>query len=227
MNRATASGRDHGPLPALLLLLTVSTGMIDAVSFLGLGGVFAAAMSGNVILFGIGIAGGGTLLSAALSLTAYSVGAACGGRMFLRGDPHRGILLAGGTAIHAALVFTAALIGLRYGLSSTPLNRLILGMLAFSMGWQYSIIRRLKVPDLTTTVVTTTLTGLFGESTGYDKQHRRIMMIGMLLLGALTGGLLWRLELRTAPMWVAGAILTGCAAAAYVAARRPGSQSWS
>ena len=226
MNRAAASSRDQGPLPKLLLLLTVSTGMIDATSFLGLGGVFSAAMSGNIILLGMGITGGGTLLPAALALSTYSVGAVCGGRMFLPGDTHRGILLAGGTAIHAVLVFVAALISLRYGFSSTPVDRLMLCLLAFSMGWQYSIIRRLKVPDLTTTVVTTTLTGLFGESTGYDKQHRRIMTIGMLLLGALAGGLLWRLELRTAPIWAAGGILTGCAAAAYVAARRPGSQSW-
>jgi len=38
----------HGPLPALLLLLTVATGVVDAVSILALGRVFIANMTGNV-----------------------------------------------------------------------------------------------------------------------------------------------------------------------------------
>ena len=37
------------PLPPTLLLLTLTTGLVDAVSFLGLGHVFTANMTGNVV----------------------------------------------------------------------------------------------------------------------------------------------------------------------------------
>jgi uncharacterized membrane protein YoaK (UPF0700 family) len=47
----------HGPLPALLLLLTVATGVVDAVSLLALGRVFIANMTGNVVFIGFALAG--------------------------------------------------------------------------------------------------------------------------------------------------------------------------
>ena len=42
----------HGPLPALLLLLTIVTGLVDAASILALGRVFVANMTGNVVFVG-------------------------------------------------------------------------------------------------------------------------------------------------------------------------------
>ncbi|MFD1277826.1 YoaK family protein [Streptomyces kaempferi] len=51
--------RDHGPLPGLLLALTVGTGLVDAVSYLTLGHVFVANMTGNVVFFGFAVAGVG------------------------------------------------------------------------------------------------------------------------------------------------------------------------
>jgi hypothetical protein len=42
----------HGPLPALLLVLTVATGVVDAVSILALGRVFIANMTGNIVFLG-------------------------------------------------------------------------------------------------------------------------------------------------------------------------------
>ena len=56
---ATASLRH--PLARALLVLTFSTGLVDAVSYLGLGRVFTANMTGNIVLLGFGIAGGGGL----------------------------------------------------------------------------------------------------------------------------------------------------------------------
>lgn len=52
-------GRDarDGPLPPLLLLLTVVTGLVDAASYLKLGHVFVANMTGNVVFLGFAIAG--------------------------------------------------------------------------------------------------------------------------------------------------------------------------
>ncbi len=42
---------------AALLILTFSTGLIDAVSFLGLGHVFTANMTGNIVFLGFAVAG--------------------------------------------------------------------------------------------------------------------------------------------------------------------------
>ncbi len=44
-----AAGDPHGPLPPLLLALTVVTGLVDAFSYLVLGQVFVANMTGNVV----------------------------------------------------------------------------------------------------------------------------------------------------------------------------------
>jgi uncharacterized membrane protein YoaK (UPF0700 family) len=49
------------PLARALLVMTFSTGLVDAVSCLGLGRVFTANMTGNIVLLGFGIAARGTL----------------------------------------------------------------------------------------------------------------------------------------------------------------------
>jgi uncharacterized membrane protein YoaK (UPF0700 family) len=49
--------RSHGPLPALLVCLTVVTGLVDAFSYLSLGHVFVANMTGNVVFLGFALAG--------------------------------------------------------------------------------------------------------------------------------------------------------------------------
>lgn len=45
----------HGPLPALLLMLTFVVGVVDALSILALGRVFVANMTGNVVFTGFAI----------------------------------------------------------------------------------------------------------------------------------------------------------------------------
>ena len=54
----------HGPLPVLLLTLTVVTGLVDAVSILALGRVFVANMTGNVVFIGFALVGAPGSLSA-------------------------------------------------------------------------------------------------------------------------------------------------------------------
>lgn len=44
-------------LPSLLLLLSLTTGLVDAVSVLGLGKVFTANMTGNIVFLGFALAG--------------------------------------------------------------------------------------------------------------------------------------------------------------------------
>src|SRR5690349_21858580 len=66
----------HGPLPALLLGLTVLTGVVDAVSILALGRVFVANMTGNVVFIGFALAGaaGFSLAASLAALAGFLVG---------------------------------------------------------------------------------------------------------------------------------------------------------
>src|SRR5216110_3448227 len=87
----TSTGpKDQGPLPPLLLTLTVVTGVVDAVSFLGLGRVFVANMTGNVVFFGFAAAGETTLsvLASLTAVLAFLAGALAGGRLARREDDY-------------------------------------------------------------------------------------------------------------------------------------------
>src|SRR2546425_10825210 len=87
-------------LPLALLTLTGVTGVIDAVSFLGLGRVFTANMTGNVVLLGFAVAGapGLSIPRSAVSLIAFLVGAGAGGHIghSMAGGSRRRWLLTGG-----------------------------------------------------------------------------------------------------------------------------------
>src|SRR3954447_19291722 len=74
------------PLARALLALTFSTGLVDAVSYLGLGRVFTANMTGNIVLLGFGIAGseGLPVVAPLVSLGAFLVGSAVGGVLAVR-----------------------------------------------------------------------------------------------------------------------------------------------
>ena len=87
-----------GPLPGLLLLLTVVTGVVDAISILALGRVFVANMTGNVVFAGFAIAGApGFSLSASLfALAGFLAGATAGGAIITRAGQDRGALLRAG-----------------------------------------------------------------------------------------------------------------------------------
>src|SRR5580704_13632380 len=67
----------------ILLAMTVVTGIVDAVSFLALGRVFTANMTGNLVLIGFAFAGapGISISRSALALLAFLSGAVLGGRM--------------------------------------------------------------------------------------------------------------------------------------------------
>src|SRR5580704_10803256 len=105
---ATA-GKKQGPLPPLLLTLTVVTGVVDAVSILRLGRVFVANMTGNVVFTGFALVGApGFSLGASLAaLAGFLVGALLGGSLTSRLGHDRGLLLWAGAAAELVLVVGA------------------------------------------------------------------------------------------------------------------------
>jgi uncharacterized membrane protein YoaK (UPF0700 family) len=193
-------GDRHGPLPPLLLALTVVTGVVDAVSYLALGHVFVANMTGNVVFLGFALAGaeGLSALASVVAMTAFLAGALAGGRVAARCAAHRGkvlaIAVAAQTVLAAAAALAAALFdGDRVG---SPLRYTLIVLLGLAMGLQNAVVRRLGVPDLTTTVLTLTLTGLAADSTPAGgpapRPGRRILSVLAMFLGALAGALLLR-----------------------------------
>jgi uncharacterized membrane protein YoaK (UPF0700 family) len=220
--------RDHGPLPKLLLLLTVGTGLVDAVSYLVLGHVFVANMTGNVVFFGFAVSGvGGVSWSATLlAVGAFGVGAFAGGRYRVAGDLHRGRLLAASCTAQCLLVAAAAATAQAADPRRRGVQLTLIALLAVAMGTQNSVVRRLAVPDLTTTVLTLTTAGLFADKTSARVRARRAASILAMMAGALVGGLLLRHVDVAAPLWTATALLLACAVTADYARWAESAGSW-
>ncbi|MFG3102493.1 YoaK family protein [Streptomyces sp. NPDC048182] len=215
-------GDRHGPLPPLLLVLTVVTGLVDAVSYLALGRVFVANMTGNVVFLAFALAGTPGLSAPAslVSMVSFLVGAVAGGRFGTRFPAHRGRLLTAATALQAVLVAGAVLaVALTHGEVTSPVRYVLIVLLGIAMGLQNAVARRLGVPDLTTTVLTLTLTGLAADSApaggAAPRPGRRVLSVLAMFLGALAGALLLRHDALLAVLGAALLLLVATAAAVH------------
>jgi uncharacterized membrane protein YoaK (UPF0700 family) len=180
----------------ILLALTVLSGLVDAVCYLGLGRIFTANMTGNIVVLGFATAGapGFSVTASLTSLAVFLVGAVVGGRltahvarrsrMLSTAIAAEALFVAGG----AAVACTAATVATGWGRYTT------IALLAFAMGIRNSVIRRLAIPDMTTTVLTMTLTGLAADSTlaggTNPRALRRAASVVAMLLGAILGAAL-------------------------------------
>jgi uncharacterized membrane protein YoaK (UPF0700 family) len=221
-------GERHGPLPPMMLALTLVTGVVDAVSYLRLGHVFVANMTGNVVFLGFAIAGAAGL-SAATSLAAiaaFLLGALAGGWLGARSPAHRGQVLRAATSVQALLIGAALLVSLTTTQMPTGVGRYaVIVPLALAMGIQNAAAQRLAVPELTTTVLTRTLTGIASEARqlgGHGSQAgRRLLAVGAMLLGAIAGALLALHTSIGAALALAIAIVLAVALAVNVLSRAP------
>jgi uncharacterized membrane protein YoaK (UPF0700 family) len=208
------------PLAQTLLLLTFTAGLIDAVSYLGIGHVFTANMTGNIVFLGFGIAGGSGLpvVAPLVSLAAFLVGAGGGGILASRMADRRPQHLARALSIEALLVGAAAVVAAADDVhANQPSGYIVIALLAVSMGTRNATVRRLAVPDLTTTVLTMTLTGLAADSRLFggsgEGSTRRVAAVLAMVIGALTGALLQKTSLFLA--LAVAASLAGFAGLAY------------
>ena len=182
----------------LMLTLTFSTGVVDAIGYLGLDKVFTANMTGNVVILAMGLTGqeGLPVVGPIVALAGFVVGAGVAGR-FLRKVPkgwHRRdtwVLSIVAGLLLIALIPTAFI-------TSTPadpaLGLPVTALLAVAMGMQAGAARHIAVTDVTTVVITSTLAALafdsrFGRSTG-QTWFRRLAAVVLLALGALSGAAL-------------------------------------
>lgn len=186
----------HGPLPPILLLLTAATGVVDAVSYLKLGHVFVANMTGNVVFVGFALAGAAALSVPAslVAVGAFLLGAGVAGELIERLGVDRGRLLSAGVAIESVLIAAALVVSLVVPAPEVRARYPLIVLLAVGMGVQNAIARKLAVPDMTTTVLTLTLTGLAADTTSgagvRARPGRRIIAVLTMFAGALVGGVL-------------------------------------
>ena len=190
------------PLARALIALTFTTGLIDGVSYLALGHVFAANMTGNIVLLGFGIAGSGGLpvIAPVVSLAAFLLGSGVGGIIVKRVGERHAALVTAALAIEVTLIAAAAVVAATSSVHpGTAGGYALIALMAFAMGVRNAAVRRVAVPDLTTTVLTMTLTGLAAESHpagGSGKGSiRRIAAVAAMLVGAVCGGLLLKTQL--------------------------------
>ena len=190
------------PLTRTLLVLTFTTGLVDAASYLGLGHVFTANMTGNVVLLGFGIAGSAGLpvLAPLISLAAFLAGAGWGGMLAVRLADRHPRHLAVALTIEISLIASAGVVAAAVDVRPNAVwSDTMIALLALAMGVRNATVRRIAVPDLTTTVLTMTLTGLAADSplfggTGRGSTRRTAAVLAM-LVGAIAGALLLKSSL--------------------------------
>jgi uncharacterized membrane protein YoaK (UPF0700 family) len=200
--------REEAPLPVLLCILTAVTGVVDAVSFLALGHVFVANMTGNVVFLGFAAAGAADLsVPASLAaIVAFMAGALMGG-LVTAGSTDRMRLL--GVGVVVKIVLTAAALGVSLaGAIDGPARYALIVLLAVAMGLQSAIVRRAAGSEPSTNVLTTTLTALAADAPiggGAGPSSHRVLAALTMLAGAAAGaalvlgnGVHWALALAIA-----------------------------
>jgi uncharacterized membrane protein YoaK (UPF0700 family) len=216
---------DNGAVEArirdlLLNALTVSSGAVDAISFLALGKVFSAFMTGNIAFLGFRVAGAGGPGAVAVlaSMAGFAVGVYVSTRIVQRSQRsevwprHVTIALALSLLVHA--VFVAVWFA-SDGQPSTETSHVLLGLWALAMGMQSSAVRTLHVDGVYTTAATATIIFLVADLTNWSataSERRRLAgVVISLFVGATSGSLLLVRAHNYAP--VLPLVMTGAAVA--------------
>jgi uncharacterized membrane protein YoaK (UPF0700 family) len=186
-----------GLLPPLLVALTAVTGLVDSFSYLVLGHVFVANMTGNVVFLAFALAGarGFSAPASLVAIASFGLGALAAGRLGSGLAGRRELLLSVTAGVKTLLLAASVIIA---ALTAVPVptgpRYALIVLLAASMGAQNATARKLAVPDLTTTVLTLTITGIAADSSAAggsgSKAARRLISIAAMFAGALVGAVL-------------------------------------
>jgi uncharacterized membrane protein YoaK (UPF0700 family) len=186
----------------LMMALTLVTGVVDAVGYLGLDHIFTGNMTGNVVILAMALAGAANLptLGPLVALGAFLLGAAVAG-FTLQSSPkgwnRRVTLLL--TAGCIALTGTATISLIVEDVGRQSIGVIVAAVIAMHMGSQALIARHLGVRDMTTVVITSTMTSLAGESlVGKQRPrllNRRLGAVLAMFAGAAIGVLLLQIHL--------------------------------
>ena len=207
-----------------LLGMTAVTGLVDAVSFLSLGRVFTANMTGNIVLLAFATAHvpGLSVARSLTALLAFLVGAILGGRVIARASADAQIRFAvQALLLEAVFLFAASFCGIGYRgdlLEDSFQPFALIALTALAMGTRNAAVRRLAIPDLTTTVLTLTITGIAADSSiangNNPRLARRVESVVAMFLGAAMGAVIIHYSISAA-LWLGTAISALCSAALF------------
>jgi uncharacterized membrane protein YoaK (UPF0700 family) len=200
-----------------VLLLNSATGIVEAVSFAHLGGLFAAYVTGTVVLAGLrlGVGGISVLLPYAVAFIGFILGSVLGGSLIRSGQ---GRVMRAFVAALCGEMVAVVLAVIAYWTLPQGGALLTLGLLAAGMAMQFSATKHLAVPDLGFAAATGLIHSLVHDINAARRAParlpRKLLAILTLLAGAFAGGLISQYSL-------VAALLLGLAliiAAGFVAA---------
>lgn len=210
--RAAMTRSRHGAVrDGLLVLLTLTTGAIDASCFLHLGNVFSSVITGNLVLLGVAAATQSASLAihSGVALAGYSAGVLIGAPIATRrargGETWP--LSVSVTLVAEFCVLAAFSVGweLTGGRPGSTAQVLLIAALAVAMGIQSAAVRQLG--GMSTTYLTGTLTAVVTELVTRDRGPgfaRSVGVLAAIVSGAVVGGLV----AEHAPAWLPAAIMT-------------------
>jgi uncharacterized membrane protein YoaK (UPF0700 family) len=211
----------------LLMALTVSSGVVDAISFIAMGKVFTAFMTGNLVFLGLGVShafapGGPNLVRVVVVIAAFTLGVFVAERIFRRSRAvARGLAPALAGVLLAQVIFMAGWMAVS-GHPSMTFTTWLAAVAALAMGMQSGAVGSLDVKAVFTTAVTATLINLSREAAApgvsSTEPPQLAAVLVCLVLGATVGGLLLVHARPYAP--VVPPLATAVAIAASVAERR-------
>jgi uncharacterized membrane protein YoaK (UPF0700 family) len=221
----TSTARVREVSGLLLICLTFGSGAVDAISFLGLGKVFTANMTGNFVLLGLAIAqgAGSDVIRSAVSVVAFVGGVLFASRTVSRSEQPDfwppGVRIALGFELLAQLAFFFCWLAVS-GRPGSVLEATLVGISALAMGVQSGTVARLRVAGVSTTYVTGMLTGLLSDIAGGSASRlewmRRTSALTALIVGAACAGLLVVDARVAAPALPLACTIAVVAAAVYV-----------
>jgi uncharacterized membrane protein YoaK (UPF0700 family) len=184
------NAKSAGIRDTLLLALSFAAGYVDALSYLGLGRVFTANMTGNTVLLAISLAqlDAAAGVRSSVALGGFLGGAALGAWIVERDGAEgvwpRAVTLALSVEAFILCMFAAAwqLVG------DTPATfplAVLIALSALAMGVQSAAIRRLEVSGIATTYITGTLTHLAARFMRPTPQNSNSHVRHGILLGAV------------------------------------------
>ena len=203
--------RFHVPIrDSLVVLLTLTTGAVDATSFLALGNVFASVITGNMVLLGIaaGTARPELAVHSGVALAGYMAGVAIGAPIARHEDSGVGTWPPSVTITLVVELGVLTVFTIVWELAGAAphgaVQLALVVVLAAAMGLQAAAVRRLG--QMSTTYLTSTLTGLVaGLVTGSkpDGMQRSLGVLAAIVAGAIAASVL----VKTVPAWLPAMVL--------------------
>jgi uncharacterized membrane protein YoaK (UPF0700 family) len=201
----------HGGVrDTLVVLLTVTTGVVDAACFLGLGSVFSSVITGNLVLLGVaaGTQSAALAVHSGVALAGYSAGVLAGAPLAARRAPGDQAWPPSVTVTLSVELFVMSVFCVGWEITSgrpaEPVQLVLVALLAACMGMQGAAVRQLG--QMSTTYLTSTLTGLvagLATRSRPDALPRSVGVLAAIITGAAIGGVVVKL----APVWLPAVML--------------------